>query len=111
MNRDFKAFLQDIINSIDKIEKYTNKVEFEEFENNPLIVDAVTRNLEIIGEATKQIPIDIKEKYPEIPWKEMAGMRDKIIHGYFDIVYSILWETIRNDLPPVKPQIEKILKE
>ena len=111
MNRDFKAFLQDIINSIDKIEKYTNKVEFEEFENNPLIVDAVTRNLEIIGEATKQIPIDIKEKYPEIPWKEMAGMRDNIIHGYFDIVYSILWETIRNDLPPVKPQIEKILKE
>ena len=111
MKRDYRAFLQDILDCIDRIENYITDLEFEDFKDNSLIVDAVTRNLEIIGEATKNIPQVVKEKYSEVPWKEMAGMRDKIIHGYFDIVYSILWETIKNDLPPTRPQIEEILKD
>jgi len=111
MKRDHRSFLQDILDSIDRIENYTADLEFEEFKNNSLVIDAVTRNLEIIGEATKNIPEEIKEKYSEVPWKEMAGMRDKIIHGYFDIVYTTLWETIKNDLPPTRPQIEEILKD
>ncbi len=69
------------------------------------------RNLEIIGEATKRIPSEDRETYPEIAWKKMARMRDKLIHGYFDIVYDILWETIKQDIPPLKSKVTRILRK
>jgi uncharacterized protein with HEPN domain len=81
---------------------------YEDFVNDQKTADAVIRNIEIIGEAAKYVPDTIKNKY-QLPWHQMAGMRDKIIHDYFDVVYSIVWETVIHDLPLVKPQIREIL--
>ena len=109
--RDAILFLYDILEAIAKIESYTEGMNYDEFIHDEKTIDAVIRNLEIIGEAAKNIPEDIKNEYPEIPWKAIAGMRDKLIHSYFGVSLPIVWETIKNDLPILKCQIERILKE
>ena len=83
--RDVRLFLYDILEAISKIENYTKGMSYDEFIHDEKTIDAVIRNLEIIGEAAKNIPEDAKNKYPEIPWKEIAGMRDKLIHAYFGV--------------------------
>jgi len=98
------------LNSIEKIQKYTNQLSFEEFSNNDMIIDAVIRNFEIIGEAVKKIPDEIKKQYPDIEWKESAGFRDILIHDYFGIDLELVWETIQNNIPNFKKKIEDILK-
>lgn len=103
--RDIKLYFSDIIHSIRKIEKYTQNLSFNDFSKNSLIIDAVVRNLSIIGEAVNNIPIDIRIKYPEIPWTEIIGMRNKIIHEYFGVDEMILWQTINKDLPLFKKQL------
>jgi len=90
--KEDKLYLNDIWEAILKIEKYTKGLSYEEFLNNMMVIDAVVRNLEIIGEATKNLSKEIKSQYPEIPWKEMAGMRDKLIHEYFGIDLDIVLE-------------------
>jgi len=100
-----------ILEAIAKIESYTGEMSYDEFIKDGKTRDAVIRNLEIVGEAVKNIPDDIKENYPDIPWKAIAGMRDKLIHSYFGVSISIVWETIKNDLPSLKRQIECMLKE
>jgi uncharacterized protein with HEPN domain len=105
--RDSKLYLKDILDAIAKIEDYTKDLSFEEFSKNNLVVDAVVRNFEIIGEASKNIPEEIKAKYPDIPWKEMAGMRDKMIHEYFGIDLEIVWQTVKTRLS----QLEFLLKD
>jgi uncharacterized protein with HEPN domain len=110
-NRDPKSYLNDILNSIVHIEEYVASIDYTDFSNDQKTVDAVIRNLEIIGEATKNITQEIRDKYPDLPWREMSGMRDKLIHGYFDVIYSIIWETIKNDLPLIKSEIMKILDD
>ncbi len=109
--RDVRLFLYDILEAIAKIEEYTEGMDYDEFIHDKKTVDAVIRNLEIIGEATKNIPEDVKSKYPEIPWKAIAGMRDKLIHAYFGISLPIVWETIKHDLPSLKSHVERILRE
>lgn len=111
MNRDHKIFLKDILNSMELIEDYVDGLDFDEFKKDQKTIDAVIRNIEIIGEASKQIPEDIKRKYTIVPWKEMARMRDKMIHGYFTIMHEILWETAKHDIPDTKPLIKDILDE
>ncbi|MGD2248276.1 MAG: DUF86 domain-containing protein [Candidatus Methanofastidiosia archaeon] len=110
MKRDYKVYLQDIFDCIERIEKYIGEMSYEDFLDDQKTVDAVIRNIEIIGEATKHVPDAIRKKY-SLPWRQMAGMRDKVIHGYFDVIYSIVWETAVNDLPEVKPQIKEILEK
>ena len=83
----------------------------KELKNDDKTVSAVVRKLEIIGEATKNIPDKIKEKYPMLPWKEMAKIRDKLIHGYFSVDFEIVWKVIKEELPLLKPEIRKILQE
>jgi uncharacterized protein with HEPN domain len=83
----------------------------EEFKQDKKTIFAVTRAIEIIGEATKQIPSTIREEYPQIPWRSIAGMRDKMIHQYFGINLQVLWDTVEQDLPPLKPTIKEILNE
>lgn len=111
MSRDHKVFLKDILDSMEHIEEYVEDMDFEEFKDDQRTIDAVIRNIEIIGEATKQIPDDVKDKNPEIPWEEMAKMRDKMIHGYFSIMQDILWETAKHDIPETRPLIEELLED
>ncbi len=93
-----------------EVEDFTKGMKFEDFLRDKKTVNAVVRSLEIIGEATKKIPNGMREKYSEIPWKWMAGMRDKLIHEYFGIDLEIVWEVINNELPPIKPFIREILE-
>jgi len=111
MKRTYKDYVLDIINSIMEIFDFVEGMEFEDFVNDRKTINAVIRSLEIIGEAAKKIPYEIREKYPDIPWKYMAGMRDKLIHEYHGIDLSIIWEVIKTELPPILPKLEKILDE
>lgn len=105
--RNYKLFLVDILSSIRKIEKYTCNLSLEQFLNNDLIVDAVIRNLEVVGEAVKKLPPEIIEKYSNVPWREIAGFRDVLIHGYFGVDRTVVWKTVT----VLKEQIEVILKK
>jgi uncharacterized protein with HEPN domain len=109
--RDVRLLLYDILECIEKIEKYTKDMNFEDFVKNDLVADAVIRNLEIIGEAVKNIPEDIRSKYPDIPWKKIVGFRNIVIHGYFGVDLNIVWTVVRKHLKELKPKIESILKE
>lgn len=111
MRRTPKLFLVDIVQSIEKIEKYIEELSFEDFVSNEKTIDAVVRNLEIIGEASKNIPDWLKSKYINIPWREIAGMRNKMIHEYFGIDYEIIWEIVKKDLPELRAKIKGIMQQ
>lgn len=106
--RNSKLLLKDILDAITAIERFVEGINFEEFVSNDEKSSAVIRKFEIIGEATKALPEDFKKKYPEIPWKEMAGFRDKLIHFYFGIKYELVWRAIKNRLPQLKESIQRI---
>jgi uncharacterized protein with HEPN domain len=108
--KDDLAFIEHILLCIDKIQEYTKNLTAQDFNNNELFQDAVIRNIEIIGEATKKISNDLKSQYREIPWKEMSGMRDKLIHDYFGVDVDVVWKTVNEDIPYLKSLIENIDK-
>lgn len=108
MKRDSKERILDISYNIDQILKASDNKTLADFENDFVLVSAIIRWLEIIGEASKYIAKDIKDKYPQIPWKEMAGMRDVAIHDYADIKVDRIYNTVKKDIPLLKQQIEKI---
>ncbi len=108
-DRTYLLFIEDIVHCIDKIESYTGNLSFEDFSENDMTVDAVIRNFEIIGEAVKRIPEDIKLKYATVAWKEAAGFRDILIHEYFGIDLEAVWDTIRMNIPVFKEQIVRVL--
>ena len=108
--KDDLAFIEHILLCIDKIQEYTKNLTAPDFNNSELIQDAVIRNIEIIGEATKKISKDLKSQYREIPWKEMSGMRDKLIHDYFGVDVDVVWKTVNEDIPFLKSLIENIEK-
>lgn len=109
--RDPRLYLDDILESILLIEEYLKDVSKDDFFSSQATQDAVVRRIEIIGEATKQLPVEFKEKYPEVPWQEMAGMRNEVIHGYFGINYMTVWEAAKDHIPPLKMQIQEILEK
>lgn len=111
MKRDYKLYLKDILSAMESVQMFVKGMSYEEFSDDDKTTSAVIKKFEIIGEATKQIPEAVKQKYPEIPWKEMAGMRDRLVHFYFGIDYKLVWESIKKRIPKVKPLINKILKE
>ena len=106
--RDEKLYIDDILEAIYKIEEYIQDIDFEDFSSDMKSIDAVIRNLEIIGEATKNISEDFKNRYPDINWKDPTRMRDRLIHAYFGVDLGIVWETIKFRIPELKEQIEKI---
>lgn len=110
-NRPFKMFLEDILVGMNRIAEYTTGLDFILFKQDYKTVDAVIRNFEVIGEASKNIPSQIKEKYPDVPWKEMYLLRNKVSHEYFGIDYEIIWDIAINYLPANKKQIEHIFSE
>ncbi len=109
-NRNYKLYLDDIILSINRIEEYIAGYNFIGFKRDYKTVDAVIRNFEIIGEASKNLPEEIKTNYPEVPWQEMYYLRNKITHEYHGIDYEIIWDIATNYLPNNKLQIEQIIK-
>ena len=108
--RDYRLYLDDISKAIKKIEKYTKGLSLAELKKKDLIIDGIARNLEIIGEAAKSIPKRIKEKYPDIEWRKISGLRDILAHEYFGIDLEVLWDIVKNKLPDFKKEISIILK-
>jgi uncharacterized protein with HEPN domain len=108
--KNHNLYLNDILTAIDRIEEFVAGMDFKAFQDDDKTASAVIRKFEIIGEAAKQIPDEIRNSYAQIPWKEMAGMRDKLIHFYFGIDYHLVWKTIKERLPAIKPDIQKILR-
>jgi uncharacterized protein with HEPN domain len=109
--RDFRDYLQDILDAIDDVESFVGDMTYDEFVRDKKTLNAVVRSIEVIGEATKNIPEPIKAKYPMLPWKQMAGMRDKLIHGYFGIDTETIYKAAKTNILQLKAPIEKMLKE
>ena len=107
--RDYGDYIKDIIDSINDIETFIKDIDFEEFAGDKKTVNAVIRSVEVIGEAAKKVPKSLRNKHSIIPWKKMAGMRDKLIHEYFGIDVEILWKVAKDELPPLKPLIQEII--
>ena len=104
-------FLEDIIEAIEAIERFVIQMDLEQFQNDEKTIRAVEREFEIIGEAVKKLPDTITKNYPTIPWKAIAGIRDRLIHHYWDTEVEILWKTIEESLPPFKISILQIITE
>jgi uncharacterized protein with HEPN domain len=111
MKRVLSDYISDIFNAIVEVENFTYGMSFEEFLKDRKTINAVIRSLEVMGEAAKKIPENIKTKFPDVPWKRMAGMRDKLIHEYSGVDLEIVWTVIKEELPPIKPSVEKTLKD
>jgi uncharacterized protein with HEPN domain len=111
VKKEFLDYLEDIIKAMNDALSFVESMEFFDFEKDKKTIYATLRAIEIIGEAVKKIPSEIKENYPEIPWKEMAGMRDKLVHEYFGVDLKRVWNTIKKDIPALKPLFEKILRD
>jgi uncharacterized protein with HEPN domain len=111
MKTEFLDYIEDILDAMDKAEILLKDVPFEEFERDFRINFAVVRALEIIGEASKRIPDQIRQKYVQIPWKGMAGMRDRIIHGYDVVDMQIVWNVVKKDIPEIRPLMQQIIKD
>ena len=109
--RDYRDYLQDILDAVKDIENFVDDMSFEQFEKDRKTLNAVVRSIEVIGEASKKIPSSLRTKYETLPWKKMTGMRDKLIHAYFGVDTETLWKTVKDDIPPLKQLIQKMLKD
>jgi uncharacterized protein with HEPN domain len=110
MDKNPLVFVHHIFDALERIEKYLNGLDFEKFLTTEMVDAAVVRELEIIGEAARNLPKDFQEQYPEIPWAKMISLRNRVIHGYFDVDLKKVWSVCQNDLPKLKEQLEAILK-
>ncbi len=109
--REYLDFLKDIADAAGKAERFTEGMDAEGFAKSEMTVDAVARALEIIGEAAKNIPPEVKERHPGVPWKRMAGLRDVLAHGYFAVDLSRVWAITRKEIPALKTAITRVLED
>ena len=109
MKRNDSVYLQHILDAIEQIEIYTSSKSYDEFLRERLIQDGVVRQLEIIGEASRKLSSEFREQQPEIPWQQIIGLRNRVIHAYFEINLTIIWEVIQNDLPSLKKKLTKLI--
>lgn len=111
MPRDYKVFLEDVLEAIANVAEFVGTMTLDEFRSDKKTLHAVVRNLEVIGEAIKQVPTEVRELHPQIPWQRIAGLRDILIHHYFEIDIDIVWDIVQNKLPELKLQIETVLRD
>ena len=111
MKKEGITFIEHILECIKLIEEYLKDKSREDFLTSVQLQDSVIRRIEIIGEAVKNIPNDVKDKYPDIPWKKIAGMRDKLIHEYFGVDYKIVWDVVSNKIPKLKEKLKGIIEK
>ena len=109
--REYKNYILDIYNSTEEIEKFVEGFSFEKFQNDRKTVYAVIRAIEIIGEAIKNIPASVKSKHKEIPWRDAADMRNKLIHEYFGVNLKVVWRAVEKDVPELKKKMLELIKE
>ena len=109
MSRDYSVYLDDIVTAIDKIGVFTQGMSEAQFAVDPKTLDAVIRNLEIVGEAAKNIPDDVRRRFTEVEWRKAAGLRDLLIHEYFAVDAAIIWDVVKNKLPLLRRQVAEIL--
>ncbi|MBN2314961.1 MAG: DUF86 domain-containing protein [Sedimentisphaerales bacterium] len=111
MKRDYSVYLSDILQAFRNACQFLEGLSYDEFIDDRKTTSAVVRELEIVGEAVKQLPPSIRKKYPEIPWSDMAGMRDKLIHFYFGVDMEIVWKTVKERIPKLEPLIHNVLSD
>jgi len=108
MSRDIDLYLDDIIDAVENIQDYTSGIDYDDFISNRMCIDAVIKNLLVIGEAVKKIPEEIRSKHPSVYWRNFAGLRDILIHAYFRIDDDILWDIVQNKLEDLREEVLKI---
>lgn len=111
MTRSYIDYLRDILTAIDDARSFIDSIDLDDFQASKEKQYAVIRALEIVGEAAAQIPAEIRTAYPTIPWREIVGMRNVVIHNYFGVDEAVIWRTVQEDLPPLKRSIKRILKD
>ena len=110
MTKNFKVYIKQILESISEIEQFTSNLTYEEFLANKMAIKAVSMNLLLIGENVKLVPLEIKEKYSQIPWKRLKSARNVLAHEYPKVEFRDLWDTAKSELPPLKPIFQEILE-
>ena len=109
--RNEELYLKDILEAISHIQAYTKNISYSQFSSDQMKIDAVVRNLEIIGEAVKKLDMAYRESHPSVEWKAVAGMRDKLIHHYMGVDYHLVWDVIENQVPGLKANVETLLDQ
>jgi uncharacterized protein with HEPN domain len=109
MLRDFKVLLDDILEASQRIRSYTSGLSLSDLRADQKTIDAVVRNLEVMGEAIKKLPPEVRDRHPDVPWKKIAGLRDILIHEYFGIDLDIIWDVVQTKLPALTEQVAAIL--
>ena len=109
MKKDDSVYLHHIIDAFVQIEHYTEGVSHEEFLRNRLLQDGVIRQLEVMGEAARNLSEDLRSEHPQIPWRQMIGLRNRMIHAYFNVDLQIIWEIVQGDIPDLKQKMKQIL--